>query len=286
MSASTPEIGTRRQVALLISKQGPITAAEIASELDLTSPGVRRHLDAMADDGVVEVHESGAESNRRGRPARRYVLTDEGRRELSAKYDVLAVDALRFLAKTHGREAVQQFACERADGLAERLAPKVRNAGPELADKVKALADALTEEGYVASARTVSHPAALDAIQLCQGHCPVQHVAAEFPELCTSEIAVFSDLLGTPARRLATLVDGSHVCTTHITSVPTPQANVAKNATAAKIEAAHASHAETKATRAGSQEAHTHQTTPETLVETHQTPAKPQSPAAEVEGNR
>lgn len=217
MSNERAESGTRRQIALLISKQGPISAAEIAAELNLTSPGVRRHLDNMTDDHVVCIHESSSESNRRGRPARRYVLTDAGRRELTAKYDALAIDALRYLADHHGREAVQEFAAARAAKLTERLSPAVKQAGPELPDKVNALAAALSDEGYVASASEVSHPATPGALQLCQGHCPVQQVAAEFPELCTAEIAAFTDLLGAPARRLATLVDGSHVCTTHIT---------------------------------------------------------------------
>lgn len=217
MSNERPESGTRRQIALLISKQGPISAAEIAAELSLTSPGVRRHLDNMADDQVISVYESSADSNRRGRPARRYVLTDAGRRELTAKYDALAIDALRYLAEHHGREAVQEFATARAAKLTERLAPAVKEAGPALPDKVHALAAALTDEGYVASASEVSHPATPGALQLCQGHCPVQQVAAEFPELCSAEIAAFNNLLGAPARRLATLVDGSHVCTTHIT---------------------------------------------------------------------
>ena len=53
-------------------------------------------------------------------------------------------------------------------------------------------------------------------MQLCQGHCPVQHVAERFPELCEAETATFSRLLGVDVRRLATLAQGDHVCTTHI----------------------------------------------------------------------
>ena len=58
-------------------------------------------------------------------------------------------------------------------------------------------------------------------LQLCQGHCPVQHVAAEFPELCEAETDAFSRLLGVHVQRLATLAQGDHVCTTF---VPTPGA--------------------------------------------------------------
>jgi len=59
-------------------------------------------------------------------------------------------------------------------------------------------------------------PAALRGIQLCQGHCPVQDVAAQFPQLCEAETEAFSRLLGVHVQRLATLAHGDHVCTTFI----------------------------------------------------------------------
>jgi predicted ArsR family transcriptional regulator len=59
----------------------------------------------------------------------------------------------------------------------------------------------------------------LTGIQLCQGHCPVQHAAREFPQFCDAETDAFSRLLGVHVQRLATLAHGDHVCTTFI---PTP----------------------------------------------------------------
>jgi predicted ArsR family transcriptional regulator len=53
-------------------------------------------------------------------------------------------------------------------------------------------------------------------VQLCQGHCPVQHVAAQFPQFCDAETDAFSRLLGVHVQRLATLAHGEHVCTTFI----------------------------------------------------------------------
>jgi predicted ArsR family transcriptional regulator len=53
--------------------------------------------------------------------------------------------------------------------------------------------------------------------QLCQHHCPVAHVAAEYPQLCEAETEAFGRLLGTPVQRLATIANGDGVCTTHVT---------------------------------------------------------------------
>ena len=52
--------------------------------------------------------------------------------------------------------------------------------------------------------------------QLCQHHCPVAHVAAEFPQLCEAETEIFARLLGRHVQRLATIAHGDGVCTTFI----------------------------------------------------------------------
>ncbi len=81
----------------------------------------------------------------------------------------------------------------------------------DLTDRAKALAEALTREGYAASTRRVG-----TGEQLCQHHCPVAHVAAEFPELCEVETAAFAELLGTHVQRLSTIARGDAACTTHV----------------------------------------------------------------------
>ena len=63
-------------------------------------------------------------------------------------------------------------------------------------------------------------------MQLCQHHCPVAHVAAEFPALCDAETAVISRLLGTHVQRLATLAHGDGVCTTHIPTTHIPNSHI------------------------------------------------------------
>ena len=77
--------------------------------------------------------------------------------------------------------------------------------------RARLLAAALSAEGYAASAEHVGSGA-----QLCQHHCPVSHVAAEFPQLCEAETAAFADLLGVHVQRLATIARGDAVCTTHV----------------------------------------------------------------------
>ncbi len=208
---------TRESVARLVLERGPITAAEIARELHLTSAGIRRHLDSMLAEGQVEVRLSAASSRGRGRPARSYVLTDAGHGQLASAYDDLASSALNYLAEELGPEAIRSFAQRRVSELERRYAPLLAEAGPELSARTEALADALSTDGYAASTRKIpAGPENLRGEQLCQGHCPVQHVAERFPQLCEAETDAISRLLGVHVQRLATLASGAHVCTTHI----------------------------------------------------------------------
>ncbi|WP_265446633.1 helix-turn-helix transcriptional regulator [Flexivirga meconopsidis] len=216
------DVGTRDRVLRTISERGPITAAELGESLGLTPAAVRRHLDCLSHDSLVEERDqSGNGERKRGRPARAYVLSDTGHAQLRGDYDTLATDVLRFMRDHAGGAAVHEFARKRAETLAGKVRPAVDAAGSDIDERTAALAEALTEQGYAASTRPVGNGTPLAGVQLCQGHCPVQHVAAEFPQFCEEEAKVFSATLGVHVQRLASLAHGDHVCTTF---VPTPNA--------------------------------------------------------------
>jgi predicted ArsR family transcriptional regulator len=220
----TGDARTRDRVRAAVLERGPVTATALAARLGLTAAAVRRHLDALVGAGQVEARDPRPGVRGRGRPAREYLLTELGHAQLSSAYDDLAADALAFLADVAGPGAVERFAERRIADLEQRYRPVVDEAGDDVAARAGALAQALTDDGYAASTRgTAAAPAPAAAgaprvagFQLCQGHCPVQHVAARFPQLCEAETQAFSRLLGVHVQRLATLAHGEHVCTTHI----------------------------------------------------------------------
>ncbi|WP_020573190.1 helix-turn-helix transcriptional regulator [Actinopolymorpha alba] len=206
---------TRDRVAKLILECGPQTAAALAERLDVTPAAIRRHLDAMVAEGVVEGREQRLRGPRgRGRPAKVFALTDAGRSAFYQAYDDLAVSALRYIRETGGEDAVGAFARRLVSRLEERY--RAVAASFPAGAGTSALAEALTEDGYAASVE----PSRLGE-QLCQHHCPVAHVAEQFPQLCEAETEVFSRLLGRHVQRLATIAHGDGVCTTH---VPGPEA--------------------------------------------------------------
>ncbi|MPV35803.1 helix-turn-helix transcriptional regulator [Georgenia subflava] len=215
------EATTRERVLELVVEQGPVSAATLARVLELTPAAVRRHIAHLEEQGQIVVHEPGGPGlRRRGRPARHYVATDAGRAVLTDAYSDLATHALDFLVEVAGPEALDRFAEARINELERRYRPLVQQAGTTTADRVHALAGALTADGYAATTRTIGTQGV--ALQLCQGHCPVQDVAEGFPQLCEAETQAFSRLLGVHVQRLATLAGGGHVCTTHVPLAPVP----------------------------------------------------------------
>ncbi len=220
--------GTREAVARLLLEQGPVTAPDVAAALELSGPAVRRHLDALLADGEAEVRDAPRRGPRgRGRPPRQYLLTDAGRARFGHGYDDLAVSALRYLVREGGPDAVAGFARSRVQELLGDGAAQVAAAGGPGA-RARALAGVLTARGYAAQVRTAqggpgssseAAPGTGAGVQLCQHHCPVAHVAAEFPELCEAETRAFAELLGTHVQRLATIARGDSACTTHVPSV-------------------------------------------------------------------
>lgn len=199
------ESSTRERVAQSILENGPSTAGELAERLGLTPAAVRRHLSLLCQTGHLASRDRPVTGLRgRGRPAKEFFLTDSGRGAFHHAYDRLANDALTFLLERLGPQWLTEFAERTQASLARRLSGNT-------SIEVDALVEALNEEGYMASLSPVA-----SGHQLCQHHCPVAHVARDFPELCEAETELFSRLLGTHLQRLATIAHGDGVCTTHI----------------------------------------------------------------------
>ena len=214
-SAPADDGRTRDRVSALLLEHGPQTATELAARLGISPAAVRRHLDSLVTAGRIEERVARDPQRGRGRPARRFHLTDAGRSAFPHAYDDLALTALRYVAAAGGPDAVRAVAEQQLAGLEARASSAVESAvqaaGGAPVDRAQALAAALTAEGYAATASAISGGG-----QLCQHHCPVAHVAAEFPQLCEAETAVIGRLVGSHVQRLATIAHGDGICTTHL----------------------------------------------------------------------
>lgn len=213
------DLTTRDQVARTILESGPSTAVALADRLNLTPAGIRRHLETLVSDGILEEREPHHRVEKiRGRPAKVFVMSDRGRERFEHSYDDLAVAALKFMAGQDGR-LVTEFARQRADEIHRKSVPTVGASR----DRSKALAKFLSAEGYAANTHSRG-----SGVEICQHHCPIAHVAAEFPQLCEEETKAFAAILGTHVQRLATIAHGDGVCTTFVPRPPSIAASAAR----------------------------------------------------------
>lgn len=211
-----------RRVARQILKNGPASVAELCEQLNLTPTAVRRPLELLESEGVLEAHERApfgpTKPHGRGRPAKVYSLTPLGREAFDQSYDDVAIAAIRFIESLGGEEAVADFAKTRANEFRVQL-DEAALVAADTKSRVGEIAKTLSDQGYAA---TVTETSEL-GVQLCQHHCPIAHVATEFPEFCEAETQALSEALEVHVTRLATIGAGDGICTTLI---PLHEANL------------------------------------------------------------
>jgi predicted ArsR family transcriptional regulator len=204
--------GTRERILLLLRRHGRRSAPQLAKQLERSVVGIRRHLTVLERDGLVE---ASVEKPARGRPAAVYRLTDAGLETFPRHYDELAAEALSFLGGGDG-QALHAFLAWRNEQLVDRYSPLV--SGADVAERARHLAEALSEQGFMAEVEQTP-----DGLRLCQHNCTVEHIAATHPDVCVSEAALFERLLGTSVVREATIVGGAVRCVTSVAPAGSPR---------------------------------------------------------------
>lgn len=188
------------------------SVADLAAELDLSEVAIRRHLQVLERDGLVDaetVHRDGP-----GRPRARYTLTDRAHRLFPDNSAQLAIELLTYLEEEYGAEALAGFMRWRAAQQGGRYAGAL--AGADSREGAERLAELLSADGYLAQAEQVTDTDGRTVLELTQGHCAIKEIAEQHPEICAYETQLFRDLLGTSVSREKTIAGGAPACVCHI----------------------------------------------------------------------
>lgn len=188
------------------------TVADLADGLGLSEGAVRRHLQVLERDGLVSAQTVRREGP--GRPSAHYALTDRAHRLFPDRSAELANELLDFITDSYGRQALRAFMRWRQGRKQARYA-SVSNSEHSTTQRAETLAGMLSVDGF--PSRVVQAPAGATTLELRQEHCAIAEVAAEHPELCAYEAALFKDLLGTRVTRRQTIAGGAQACVCHIT---------------------------------------------------------------------
>lgn len=196
---------THHKIIELLKTQGALTAKVLASELGLTTMGVRQHMLALENSGEVTFEDEKAP---RGRPTRYWSLTEKTNSHFADRHNELTVQLIDSVIAVFGDDGLEKLITDReastmrtyrlalADryGVEEKLATlvKLRNAEGYMADVIK-------EDGYY---------------WLVENHCPICVAATKCQSFCRSELHLFQTLLNDVAdvTREEHIVEGARRC--------------------------------------------------------------------------
>lgn len=232
----------RAELLVALKKAQPLTAHELGEQFGLTANGLRRHLKALEDDGLVRYERA---VRGVGAPVFAYSLTAAGEALFPRSYVQVLAAALEALRSQTGDAAVEAVLEAEWKRLADEAAP-VLDALP-LEERVPLVAELLTAKGYMGVALRATEDAegaegarstAPDAHEgetarrpeftLRIHNCAVREIVERFPEACAVEAKYVERLLGVPLVRSAHRRDGCGHCeygvSGHLSSVRQEQA--------------------------------------------------------------
>jgi predicted ArsR family transcriptional regulator len=203
MNASTDKI------LFLLKSHGPQSAAELGEQLQMTSMGARQHLIALEAEGWVTFSD---EARGRGRPVRLWQLTEQAWQRFPDTHSALTLQLIDNIQQLFGEVGMERLIQQREQQQLGRYQAQLTQ--PALADRLAALKELRTREGYMADMRQEEDGSWL----LWESHCPICTAARACRGFCRSELALFRQLLA-PATvaREQYLLDGDHRCLYRIT---------------------------------------------------------------------
>lgn len=189
-------VGTRDRVLSFILRQREVRVEELAQALEITPAAVRRHLDHLRADGLVDVR---VVRQATGRPFYAYTPTELALGQMPEAYAGLMERMLRSLEE--GGPVSER--------MAESVAAKHRAEvwASEPADLVAQVTESLRSEGILDGWQAQE-----DGFHLVNGACPYRR-AAEISHLpCESDRQTIALLLGAEVDQTDRIVDGAPRC--------------------------------------------------------------------------
>jgi len=197
----------------LLKRRGPQLSAELAAMLGITGEAVRQQLTGLEAEGLVE-----RASDRRGvgRPSHRWRLTAKGHGRFPDTHAELTLRLIEATRAAFGEEGLDKIIHLREAETEQAYRAELATHA-DLADRVRALAELRSREGYMAEIE----PAGANFL-LIEHHCPICAAATECQGFCRSELAVFRSVLGqgVNVERIEHVPGGARRCTYRITEQP------------------------------------------------------------------
>lgn len=202
------------RILLSLKARGPQSTQVLATQLGISLPGMRKHLTALARDGLVE---SGFVSAGVGRPKRVWSLTGAAGARFPDTHAFLTVELLGAARAAFGEAGIERLISHREADARRRYQAALADCA-RLEDKLARLARLRSDEGYMAETSRDADGAHL----LVENHCPICAAARACQGFCRSELALFAAVLGPDVRieRTDHILAGARRCAYRVTTAP------------------------------------------------------------------
>lgn len=214
-----PHPKTQQILLQRLKTRGPQSVKILSKQLEMTTMGVRQHLNELAAKGLVTTTAENHQT--RGRPAHYWQLTDAGHRQFPDAHAEACVTLITRVRDQFGDKALQEIIHDNQDDDLNRYQKALEQTESDLPSQLSKLAELRSEEGFMAEVRLIPN-----GWLLIQNHCPVYNAAQSSRHYCHSELLLFSTLLAGRAivERTDYLLDGSRRCAYMVAAITDRQA--------------------------------------------------------------
>ena len=200
------EFQTRKAILDILKVEGPQDSQMLAERLGVTAMAIRQHVYAMQDEKLLTYTEM---ARPKGRPAKMWELTPAANKFFPDGNSELVVDMIGLIGNVLGGDALASVIQQRSQNQFQEYQARLAQY-PNLSEKLQALADIRTDEGYMAEVQAQED----GTYWLIENHCPICAAAQVCQKFCVAEQALFQKLLGpeTGIRRTEYILDGQRRC--------------------------------------------------------------------------
>ena len=197
-----------------IKSLGPQTAKALSRQLGMTTMGARQHLAVLEEHDLVSQTES--EKQSRGRPVRRWQLTQRAHQRFPDIHAQIVTDLISTVLETFGQEGLDRLIDKRADSLKAVYEERLQ-ACVDLEEKVAVLSEIRNKAGYMSEYMLGED----GSLMLLENHCPINSAAQACNGFCRTELELFRTLLAEDARieRTDHIMMGERRCAYKITPI-------------------------------------------------------------------
>lgn len=196
------DTSTRKVLLTIMKTKGPLTVNEMAKLLGITEMAVRRHLNTLERDGLIE---SKISRQAMGRPTNLYSLSPLADELFPKNYHLLTLDLLDELQAEEGEDKVSRLFERRKQKMLDKYGPRME--GKDLAGRVEELAEIQNASGYMVDMEKTG-----DGYVLNEYNCPITQVANQYNQACVCELALFERLLDADVERKECFTEGGARC--------------------------------------------------------------------------